>query len=112
MARRGLRSAWALAAAALFALCGALALPATAHAQPSGICDRTQQVRDAIVAAIAGVSDCADVTTTQLANVSALSLGRADITSLQSGDFAGLTALETLYLNNNELSSLSGAATC
>ena len=84
-----------VAIAVLFVL--SAALPVTA--QTSDICDRTQQVRDAIVAAIAGVSDCADVTTTQLANVSALSLGRVGITSLQSGDFAGVTVLTTLYLN-------------
>ena len=33
------------------------------------VCDRTQQVRDAIVAAVSGVTDCADVTETHLAAI-------------------------------------------
>ena len=74
----------------------------------SGVCGRTEQVRDAIVAAIAGVSDCADVTTAQLAGVSGsrLYLSGDGIKSLQPGDFSGLTALRQLDLSNNELSSL------
>ena len=72
----------------------------------SGVCGRTEQVRDAIVAAIAGVSDCADVTTTQLADVWRLELGSSGITSLQAGDFSGLTALQQLRLHKNELTSL------
>ena len=73
----------------------------------SGVCGRTEQVRDAIVAAIAGVSDCANVTTAQLAGVTRLnSLARSGITSLRRGDFAGLAALEGLGLSGNEFSSL------
>ena len=72
----------------------------------SGVCGRTEQVRDAIVNRIADVSDCADVTTAQLADVPALQLLSTEIKSLQPGDFSGLTALATLFLNSNELSSL------
>ena len=72
----------------------------------SGVCGRTEQVRDAIVAAIDGVSDCADVMTAHLAGVTNLRLLNMGIRSLQSDDFSGLTALETLYLQNNGLSSL------
>ena len=63
-----------------------------------GVCGRTEQVRDAIVRSIAGVSDCADVTTAQLAGVTSLITSQADIKSLQPGDFSGLTALELLWL--------------
>ena len=72
----------------------------------SGVCGRTEQVRDAIVAEIAGVSDCADVTTAELADVPSLQLFSTEIKSLQPGDFSGLTALATLYLKDNELTSL------
>ena len=72
----------------------------------SGVCGRTEQVRDKIVIAITSVSDCADVTTAQLADVTELPLYTADIKSLQPGDFSGLTALERLELDGNELTSL------
>ena len=74
----------------------------------SGVCGRTEQVREEIVFAIDAVSDCADVMTTQLAGVTDLYLGNAVIKSLQPGDFSDLTALESLDLSNNELSSLPG----
>ena len=75
--------------------------------QLSSICDRTAQVRDAIMAAIVGVSDCAEVTTTQLASVTGtFNLEDDNIQSLQSGDFSGLTALDKLWLNDNDLTSL------
>ncbi len=71
-----------------------------------GVCGRTEQVRDAIVDTIANVSDCADVTTTQLAGVTVLDLSVAGIKSLHPGDFSELTALTELSLHNSELSSL------
>ena len=75
--------------------------------EASGICGRTQQVRDAIVAAVSGITNCANITTaTHLRSLTYLNLGRAGITTLQAGDFAGLTALTWLDLNNNPLSSL------
>ena len=84
------RSARVLAAAAAL-LCGVLALPATA--QTPSVCDRTEQVRDAIVEE-ADVDDCAMVTVELLAGIRGrIDLNRAGITSLQSGDFAGLTGL-------------------
>ena len=70
----------------------------------SGICGRTEQVRDAIVAAIDGVSDCADVTMAQLASVTHLGLQDMGIWSLQSDDFSGLTALTSLNLWTSEKS--------
>ena len=71
-----------------------------------GVCSRTRQVRDAIVAAISAVSHCAQVTTTQLAGVTRLELQSTDLGSLQPDDFSGLTALTWLFLENNELRSL------
>ena len=68
--------------------------------------DRTQQVRDAIVAAVPGVTDADNVTAAHLAAITSLSLGNKSITSLDSGDFDGLTALRILDLNDNDLSSL------
>ena len=97
-------------AGALLVLLGALALPATAEAQTeTGICGRTQQVRDAIVGLIPSVSNCADVTATHLAGIdsdSPLLLPYADLTALKAGDFDGLTALTVLWLPANGLISL------
>ena len=106
-ARRGLvHSVRALAAAALLALFGGLALPATAQAQ-GGICARAQQVRDAIVGLIPSVSNCADVTATHLAGInSPLFLSGGGLTALKAGDFDGLTALTVLFLGDNDLTEL------
>ena len=126
--RRGLvRSAQALAAAALLAL----ALPATAEAQttdpagtldegdnaasetvtpttPSGgICARTDQVRDAIVARIQAARDCTQVTAAHLASLRGrLKLAGKGIGSLKAGDFAGLSKLREIWLENNQLTTL------
>ena len=83
------------------------ALPLQAQAQTAGICGRTEQVRTAILAKIPGVSNCADVTDAHLAAITgALSLGSGITTALATEDFAGLTALTTLYLNGNGLTTL------
>ena len=69
------------------------------------VCDRTEQVRDAIVSAV-GVSSCAEVTEAHLAEITVLSLAGRDIRTLKTGDFASLSALESLYLNNSPLTEL------
>ena len=75
----------------------------------AGICGRTEEVRDALVAQIPGVSDCAAVTDANLAAITGpLDLSGQNITALAAGDFAGLTALIELYLNNNKLTTLRG----
>ena len=71
----------------------------------TSVCDRTPQVRDAIVAA-AGVNSCEEVTETHLALISNLYLSTKLITSLKIGDFDGLSSLERLHLIDNQLSSL------
>ena len=70
------------------------------------VCDRTPQVRDAIVAAVPSVSDCKDVTEAHLKTIISLDLNDKSITSLKAGDFDGLSSLRTLYLNGNQLTSL------
>ena len=77
-----------------------------ASATSAGICARTQQVRDAIVAALSDVDACDDVTASDLASITSLDLTQKSITSLKSGDFNGLTALTELELNNNRISDL------
>ncbi len=73
---------------------------------PSLLAGHTPAVRDAIVAAVPGVNNAADVTKSHLAAITNLNLQSKSITSLKSGDFAGLTALEELLLYSNQISSL------
>ena len=80
----------------------------TAMLDPTlGICGRTEQVRDALVALIPGVSHCADVTAPDLAAITGtLLLSGENITALAAGDFEGLTALTSLDLSRNGLTAL------
>ena len=73
----------------------------------AGICARTEAVRDALLARIAGITDCALVTDAHLAAITGtLSLNAKSITALADGDFDGLTALTTLDLSSNSLTAL------
>ena len=67
----------------------------TLEAAASGICDRTEQVRDAILDQLPDISDCALVTGTDLRSITRLSLSEKGITTLKSGDFSGLSNLRT-----------------
>ena len=79
----------------------------TVNDTAAGICGRTPEVRDALVGLIPGVSDCAAVTAADLAAITGpLDLSSQSIDELAAGDFAGLTALETLNLFNNKLTAL------
>ena len=70
------------------------------------VCDRTQQVQDAIVDAVEEVDACALVTAEHLAGISGdMLLTNKGITTLKTGDFQGLT-LMFLALNNNALTTL------
>ena len=75
----------------------------------AGICGRTEEVRDGLVALMPGVSDCGAVTAADLAAIiGTLDLSNQSISDLKAGDFNGLTKLETLYLDNNDLTTLRG----
>ena len=86
----------------------AVTFPATAvFDATAGICGRTEQVRDAIVGLVSGVTHCALVTDAHLAAITGtLDLNTKGITALAAGDFDGLTALTLLYLQNNSLTTL------
>ena len=109
-----LRAVAALALLAVFALAPAsVSLSGVAHAQSAdpeptivNICDRTEQVRDAILANLRDVSDCAAVTDSDLDRVTYLGLSGRQKTALQAGDFQGLANLERLYLDGNSLTEL------
>ncbi len=71
------------------------------------VCARTPEVRDAIVSAVSGVTDCADVTLAHLAGITGnLDVSSSGLASLQAGDFAGLTGLTGLFLYDNSLTEL------
>ena len=78
------------------------------NADPNaGICARTEAVRDALLAKITGVTDCALVTDTHLAAITgSLLLNAKSITALAAGDFDGLTALTTIDLTDNPVTAL------
>ena len=72
-----------------------------------GVCLRTSAVRDAIVVAVDGKTECGAVTKADLEGVTGtLFVSSQSITALKSGDFAGLTALTQIDLQGNSLSSL------
>ena len=75
-----------------------------------GVCDRTRQVRDALVRSIPEASTCGDVTPAHLARITALTLqkrvDRREITELQENDFSGLSSLRWLWLEHNALAAL------
>ena len=80
-----------------------LAMPLPA--QESGICQRTLQVKDAIVAA-SGAATCAQVTDTHLREITVLDLRDQAIATLRANDFDGLIRLKSLDLSDNLLTSL------
>ena len=76
-----------------------------------GICGRTAKIQEVILAELTDVTDCAAVTVANLASITIFGFNgfgtfNQGITSLQAGDFAGLTALTKLNLANNQLASL------
>ena len=84
--------------------------PGNAHAV--NICNRTLQVKAAILFALNYAEDlhdnvCATVTEDQLASITGmLKLSSKSIGSLKAGDFAGLSNLTRLELANNNLGTL------
>ena len=91
----------------LVAAASALVISTTttpASAQESGICSRTQQVQDVILDRLSGVTDCADVTSDNLASITGhLNLSNRLIASLNPGDFDGLSGVTRVSLSDNFL---------
>ena len=72
-----------------------------------GICDRTQEVQNAILGELAGVSNCANVTDSHLASITELIEWRfTSAQAIKAQDFAGLSALTDLELISDEISVL------
>ena len=71
-----------------------------------GVCDRTPQVREALVAK-AAATNCSLVTTDDLAGITGtLALNNRGIAALKPGDFAGLGGVGQVLLSTNGLSAL------
>ncbi len=77
-----------------------------------GVCGRTPAVRDAIVRAVAAAADCAAVTAAHLAGGIArnyngrMALTIEGLTSIRSGDLAGLSGLQKLVLMGRGIDTL------
>ena len=72
-------------------------------AAPVNICDRTQEVQDAILGGLTGSPTCSTVTDTQLASITELDITGYSSASIVPGDFARLAGLETLRINGSPL---------
>ena len=73
-----------------------------------GICDRTRELREALVSLASGVASCADMDAAALAALPAsLDLSNRGIAALKPGDFAGLGHVTSLNLRQNELADLT-----
>ena len=78
------------------------ALEITASAG-TNVCGRTAQVREEIIDQ-SSATECTSVT--DLATITTLDMNSQSISTLQSGDFAGLTGLTTLGLADNQITAL------
>ncbi len=76
----------------------------SASVAPASVCDRTPEVREAIVSAT-GLT-CGSISEFDLINVSALDLSRKEIPALDAGDFTGLGHLAELDLSSNQLGAI------
>ena len=72
-------------------------------AAPVNICDRTQEVQDAILGGLTGSPTCSTVTDTQLASITELEITGYSSASSVPGDFAGLAMLNELEINGSPL---------
>ncbi len=71
------------------------------------ICERTPEVEAEILDQINDpLTNCANVTSSQLSSIPSLGLEGRRITSLKEDDFAGLSSLDSLNLQGNSLTSL------
>ncbi len=69
------------------------------------VCERTETVRDALVEA-SPASECGEVTSLHLRDITELDLSDQGIASLSVGDFGGLHRLDALDLSGNSLTTL------
>ena len=82
------------------------------EADPTDLCSRTAVVKNLIISEVSGKTNCADITTAELAGVAELNFLGFSLSStlrgsnLKSGDFAGLTGLTNLNLDSNQLTTL------
>lgn len=76
---------------------------ATRSVTAEGVCDRTSEVADKLVA-LTTASACEGVTNTMLAQITSLDLSDSGLTTLKSNDLAGLSSLANLNLKDNSLS--------
>ncbi|MCG9128174.1 cadherin domain-containing protein [Candidatus Poribacteria bacterium] len=72
----------------------------------SNVCNRTQQVVDAISFKVNEGSDCINISELDLAQITSLNLDDMSISSLRSDDFEGMLSLESLSLSNNMISDI------
>ncbi len=77
-----------------------------------GICNRTPQVRDAILTVLSDIDNCALVTKAHLSSITRLDLNGQGITDLRRADFDGLDNLPGLSLSFNSLSTLKEGVLC
>ena len=92
-----------LAALAVFTLATAPVNAAPRQQTPVNICSRTAEVQTAILALVPGAT-CSTITSTQLAGVTGtLVVTGYNSASIVPGDFAGLTMLTRLVINDSPL---------
>ena len=72
--------------------------------QPGGVCDRTPEVRDAIVRGVPGVFRCEEITAEDLSWIGVLAMRH--INELREGDFAGMIRLKYLNVVDGRLATL------
>ena len=82
-----------------------LFLAPPAYNSGGNVCERTQQVRDAIASAT-GEPDCTQTTSGDLLEIIELDLSDSGISSLNARDFVGLHRLRTLDLSGNSIETL------
>ncbi len=71
------------------------------------VCDRTPQVRDALVALVGKA--CKDIGAADLIRVVKLDLSNTGMSSLRQGDFSGMSSLRSVNISSNNFTSWTAA---
>ncbi|MCY3929154.1 MAG: leucine-rich repeat domain-containing protein [Acidobacteria bacterium] len=87
---------------------GLLVMLGSVRVAGQGVCDRTPEVRDAIVKELRA-THCSWVSSADLRTVTRLSILDSPLSRLRQGDFRGLVNLEQLDLNRNQLTVVPSA---